>query len=417
MGLFGFKNKYDISPKEKNLHGIVSTYMVGGAIKINARLVVPIGYIAVIGKNGKVLDKFEEGEHFFNFSNLPMMCRKYKIDRIEDGKQKSVFNADLYYISKSTFSGKFKTYRKVEMGTKAYGKFKAHVFGEYIYKVNDPKEFMQSLLNEYDYIKTGESENIIESWVNEVIVSELEKQNFIINDVIANNPIIANALKLRISKMFAIAGLELLELKITKYKLPKKYQEQYEGNLKNTQTEPQTNNNLSENEDGVILQNAQTQETQNAITEKQDNGIIQENQKQENHKQQYYQYESIEGDVADANNLLEEFKIGTKEEKRSKEIGLQENKKEEALLQKEDNYTTSKQDEYVPFGNILIEETTLENIKENEIQEKTFVDLNLNELYNSESKNIKRCLNCGAENINSANHCIICGENFTEIDF
>ena len=69
----------------------------------------------------------------------------------------------MYLVDLGLRAAEFKTYRKVEMGTKAYGIFKAHVFGVYSYRVVNVREFLQSLLNQYDYIKTGEAEERTEA--------------------------------------------------------------------------------------------------------------------------------------------------------------------------------------------------------------------------------------------------------------
>ena len=230
MGIFSKKNKYDITPDVKNIKSVV-TKLNENVVKINAKITIPDGYAFIVGKNGKALDFFESGEHFFAYSNLPYICRKYNIDKIIDGEQQTSINANLYLIDKNLRGADFKTYRKVQMGTKAYGIFRANVFGVYSYRVVNVKEFMQSLLNQFDYIKTGEAEDIISSWVDELIVDELEKQNFIIDDIVANNPKISEVLKLRLEKFFKIIGLEIIELKIIKYKLPKKYQSASDKNI------------------------------------------------------------------------------------------------------------------------------------------------------------------------------------------
>ena len=248
MGIFFKKNRYDISPDIKKINSVV-TKLDERVIKINAKLNVPDDYFFVIGKKGKVLDLFEHGEYFFAYSNLPYICRRYGIDKIIDGRQQDTIEADMYLVDSQLRGLDFKTYRRVEMGTRAYGIFKAHVFGMYSYRVVNAKEFMQSLLNEFDYIKSCEAEDILTSWVEEVIVDELEKQNFIINDVIINDPKITNALVARLQKLFKTIGLELVELKITKYKLPKKYQAESDAIMGKEKDDNQNQQKTEEEQD------------------------------------------------------------------------------------------------------------------------------------------------------------------------
>ena len=481
MGIFGFKNKFDIQPKEKDLNKVVNKFSSVDVIKINAKLVVPNGYFFVIGKKGKVCDVFEEGTHYFNYSTLPVMCRKYGIDKTKNGKVQDKIPADFYFVKKDIVPGKFSTYRSVTMGTKAYGIFATKVYGVYSYRVNNISEYMQSLLNEFDYIKTGEAEEILERWVNEASVDELEKQNFIIKDVIANSPIIADTLKLKMSKLFSVAGLELIEFKIVKYKLPKKYQQMQNEYFASNQ--PEQNTTTTKTQESIQIQNAEQNE--NVDTPSIDNESItspieqttnenissenlQTNQDQNEEdnvlKQGYYNIEPLDQDVLDAKNLLKEFGIEKDENTTNEEnsntctnkedvditknkdnnnIGLNQenvditnnNKTEtditeiqdlEAQAQEVKQECLTNQDsidaqeikkqtiEYVPFGESVIEEN-----KDNAItqkaqetkKEKTFVDLSLNEMYNNNAKT-KRCLNCGMENDQNADHCIICGEKF-----
>lgn len=346
MGLFGNKNKYDIALKPEDCKSLV-TKLGKDVIKINAKLIVPDGYVFVLGKTGKVTDIFEFGEYYFSYSNLPETCRKFHIDKIVDGRQCDKFTANLYLIDKSLHKGEFKSYRKVEMGTKAYGFFSVGVNGTYTYRVINTKELMQSLLNEFDYIRTGEAEDIIASWIDEIVVNELEKQNFIISDVIANDPRITECIKNKVIKLFRVAGLELVELKITKYNLPKKYQAESDNNIARNEQESKTLLNTNFNKEN---EESEPQESTNKI-------------------------------LSDLENA------------------------EDQELK-----TTPAEFDYVPFGNFKITNGKKPDNTYELKPEKNFVDLSLDSLYNTSANKTKRCLNCGTENDFSADHCIICGE-------
>lgn len=416
---FWNKNKHDICPSEKDLKTLVTNYLgANSQIQVNSKVTVPEGYFCVLGRRGKVADKFDTGEHFLNFASMPYMCRRFGIDKVQDGKQKTKFPCNIYFVSKQLLAGKFKTYRKVEMGTRAYGIYKIHVYGMYSYKVSNPQELLQSLLNEYDYIKTGEAESIIEAWVNDLVVSTLEKKNFVITDVVNNNPIIADALKKAISKLFETAGLELCELKIYKYKLPKQYQAQSDEVLAK-QAELDNKNIIGDNiETAQMLDtNEQNQPCQNQasiedleqsdITPKTDNAECNQNNDIINDNCLANRLNSYNS----GNNISEKF------DKQQTQNNIDEN------LQTEYNQTVN-QSEYVPFGSFVIDKGSIESLQtvQNDVekpqqQKPQFVDLNLDNLYNDKKQNTKRCLNCGAENNKTADHCILCGEKFIEGDF
>lgn len=362
MGLFWKNRKTDILPKESELGALVTNYTGRNAnFKINSKLVVPENYEFVIGKKAKVTDRFISGEHFITYANLPYTCRRFDIDRLEDGKHLDSFRADGYFVDKNLHAGKFRTYRKVEMGTRAYGIFKMHVYGMYTYRVINAQEFMQSLLNEFDYIKTGEAEDILENWVSDLVVETLERNNFVMSDVVANSSIIADSLKLAIGKMFTTAGLEIVDLKIYKYKLPKKLQAESDKNIleqqnaQNVSSEPSKEREVNDKEPSI-----------------RDNQII--------------------------------------EEKRESDDGMNiEN----------DSQNELKREKYVPFGNFVIEESddfSVKSIQEESLNKRTFVDLDLNKLYDKGDNMIVRCPRCGAQNDMNANTCTMCGEVLKEDD-
>ena len=427
MGLFFKKNKGDINPKEGELQYLVTNYLGHNAtLKINGKLNVPNGYEFVIGKRGKVLDKFTEGEHFFSYANLPYSCRKYGIDKIENGKQKDSFTCECYFVDKGLRAGKFKTYRKVEMGTRAYGLFKASVYGMYTYKVVNTHEFMQSLLNEYDYIKTGEAEDIVAGWVDDLVVSVLERNNFMLTDVVANSPIIAEKLKIAIGKLFTVAGLEIVDVEIYKYKLPKEYQEESDKNIANQQAIKQgrineaeqanTNSSSTNQEDGdkteqgkELLNNESEEENQNVLSEQ--SFAYELKAFQDENLSMIYTKEELQ-----ERERLQKLQNETKEEPKTNQE-FQDDKQ----ISQDANNQENLQESYVPFGNFVISKENnfdTEEIKnrvkneENKPKERTFVDLNLDKLYDNEKPKTKRCLRCGGENDINADHCILCGEKF-----
>lgn len=408
---FWNKNKHDICPSEKELKTLVTNYLGGNSqIKINSKLSVPDGYFCVLGRKGKVADKFDTGEYFLNFASMPYMCRRFGIDKVKDGKQKEKFPCNVYFVSKELQAGQFKTYRKVEMGTRAYGIYKAHVFGMYSYRVVNSQELLQSLLNEYDYIKTGEAGSLIAAWVNDLVVSTLEKKNFVISDVVANNPIIAESLRQAINKLFETAGLELCELKIYKYKLPKQYQAESDKIM--------AKEKISEY-DNVVQDENLNNEIQNESCETIDD-IKEENCIKPIEKQA----------EINKNDDIQNFNFPTTSQSQKEETitqiientqNVQKNNIDENANSKYNQYVN--ETDYVPFGNFVINKGSIEclnqktNIETKKEQKPKFVDLNLENLYADKKQDTKRCLNCGAENNKTADHCILCGEKFVEGDF
>lgn len=393
MGLFFNKNKFDIVPKENELCGLVTKFDRVDVLKVNAKLVVPEGYFFAIGKKGKVCDIFDSGTHYLNASTLPLTCRKFNIDK-QILNKKDKFKFDFYFISKNLFPAKFKTYRQIELGTKAYGVYKMHVYGIYSYSVKNVEEFMQSLLNEFDYIKTGESEKIVESWVNDLIVKSLEKHNFIISDIVKNDPKIAESIKLDIEKLFKQAGLDVGEVKIYKYKLPKEFQKQSDDIIKYQESGGDLNNNPTGGEVSIADDNVSDATIDNNESDQIENILQEKTLESEEQKD----VETIKGKDNNSDYLTD---ILLKSPKVNVEFNINE------MEQIKEPKT-----EYVPFGSFSFGENNSKNntnsINEPPKQQKKFVDLDENN-FDGFTNNTKRCYNCGAINSKESITCKTCG--------
>ncbi len=337
MGIFkSFKNLFsnDITPTENSLSGLVCPYALKHSkIKINSKVKVPRGYVFVIGHNGKALDHFGEGEYYLSPATLPLCCKRLKIHRTDKNNNiKKSFKAEAYFVNINDYELYFKTQEKAELGRRATGIFKVGLSATLKFKVVDAKKFMDALLNEYSYLKQGEAERIVVSYMSDFVVAILNKYNFALSEFIYSNPIIEENLVGELSQKLSKLGIMLLQIDDIKYILPKKYQKEYENNIK-----------------------------------------IKEQDKKE-----------------DADDNIEKN-------------------------------TTSKDQEYVPFGNIVIEEISKDDIsinssnqieefdekQENEAKEQEFVDLNLDNLYKQDKKG-KECKLCGYINTENATICEIC---------
>lgn len=231
MGIFS-KGIKDISLKDNNSNYLVEKIKTqNSSIFIGAKLKVPDNFTFVIGRNGKVLDIFSSGEYVFDFSNLPIASKKLKINKTNDESLKNRFVADAYYINTNYISTNWESF-KIVAGNRAEGFIKYSFGGKYTYKVKNEKTFMQSLLNELSYIKTGEAEKIVDGWINDEITKLVDKNMFTVEQIVNNSPVIHEKLFEIMKKMFDSAGVELVSFDIDYYKLPKVYQKQNDEAIK-----------------------------------------------------------------------------------------------------------------------------------------------------------------------------------------
>ena len=180
----------DICPDESKLSLLVTPYKTsGGVIKNETKLCVPSGYMFVLGHAGKALDCFREGEYFLTHATLPECCKKLKIHKLtKDGEIKKKFKVDAYFVNLSKFEFNFKTGRCIEMGNRARGIFTTGAEGKAQIVVNDAKLFMACLFQEFAYLRQGEAEKIVESWIGELVIKCFQKHNFALSELVSNNP-------------------------------------------------------------------------------------------------------------------------------------------------------------------------------------------------------------------------------------
>lgn len=388
MGIFKKIKQFfstDINPDPTKMAGFVTPHPIkGGAVKMNSKVVVPQGYAFVIGHNGRALDAFREGEYFMSPAVLPECCKKLKIHKMDKkGNIKKKFKADLYFVNLKAFEFEFKA-AKTEMGNRAMGIFSAGSEGNVRIVVKEPRDFVASLLNEFAYLRNGEAEKIVKSWVEESVTEVFRKNNFALSELVSNNPMIEAKSKSDVAMMLSKQGLVLENFEFTYFTLPKKYQKEYLDNKKKTQETLKT-----EQEQENIVENVSTDETEQVQIEK------------------HIEVEKGEDNANAVDNAYMPFGNLTifEQSNISVEQNNQENntQKQVAENQEENN---SFEAEFTP---------TYENVEEEQKREENsseqFVDLDIDNIIKKE-ENGKRCLKCGETNELDAKKCTVCGNKF-----
>lgn len=338
----------DICPEEEKLKDIVTPYALkNGAIKVDTKLVVPQNCAFVLGHNGKALDCFREGEYVLCAATLPECCKKLKIHKPDkNGNLKKKFKVDAYFMNFKEYIFVFNTGKCVEMGNRAMGIFTAGAEGKIKIAINDPRQFMTSLLAEFAYLRSGEAQKIVESWVEDCVIHCFRKNNFALSELISINPLIMEKCKTDVSLILAKQGLLVLEFEFTNFLLPKKYQKEYNENKQKQQQE------------SIVIDEAQEESEQ--VLQAENTEQIVEKQNDDN----YVPFGNI---IFDTKQEIPEEKV---------EDGSDVTINQTQQLQKEDQQ---------------------------------FVDLDIDKIVSAD-QNKKRCLSCGAENEDNEEYCTLCGK-------
>ncbi len=380
MGIFSklfrmfSSNIYFDPQKAKSI--VMPIQLKGGKIKIESKVKVPENYAFILGSGGKCLDAFGTGEYYLTAATLPECCKRLKIHKTDKkGKIKKYFKADVYFMKLSSFELNMKTYSKAEMGNRASGIFRVGMTAKVHLKVADMKKYMQVLLDEYAYLRVGEAEKITLAYLSDFVLDVLYKFNFALSELVGCNKNVENKLKEEVGRRLAKTGLYLEDLTEIRYILPKRYQKEYEENLKKEQLAAT----------GEVQQQEPQQPAEEKVEEKQD----------------------------DAEQVKEQV---------GEEVALQQ---EPEVSQQEEQHPQKQQDDfddYVPFGGIYIEtdnQAISQKPERHEVEQKSpreqieeqFVDLNLDNLYKYDKKG-KRCKKCGYLNDENATICEVCQKEF-----
>lgn len=387
MGIFKSIKQYfssDIRPEANKLANLVTPYpLKNGAIKMDSKVVVPQAFAFVLGHNGKALDAFREGEYIMAPAVLPECCKKLKIHKMDkQGNFKKKFKADLYFISLKPYNFVFKTGQCVEMGNRSMGIFTAGAEGKAKLSVKDPRIFLSHLLDEFAYLRNGEAEKIVQSWICDCVVSCFQKNNFALSELVSINPMVESKSKSDVALILAKRGLTLDEFEFTTYNLPKRHQKEYLAN-KNKQK----NNDLVKEETKELNKNDDCEPMENEInqTMQECTPVNVEIQKQE----EYVPFGNI----------------NFEEKQETCEVSEVESVQENACeLEQTENVDLNSQDENV--------ESNVENQTQEENQgNNEFVDLDIDKIVAAEDEG-KRCLNCGAINEYESANCNVCGKKF-----
>lgn len=180
---------------------------------------MPQNFEFVIGKDGKVLDIFPNGEHEMKAIFVPQCVKRFRLDKQQkDGSFLTSFSADAYFVNLNMFEyEKWKTYRKIEMYDQKYGYYNFSLQGGFAFKVTNAKKFMTALLKVYDYLKNFEASAILQGFVVEFVIKFFEKNNFQY-DQIKNLDFITDQLYNSITNQFEDIGVSIEGLIVNKIK-------------------------------------------------------------------------------------------------------------------------------------------------------------------------------------------------------
>lgn len=207
--------------KDDSGREMVWRFAAGGEIKMGAQLVVSESQWAIFFRDGKALDTFGPGRHTLTTGNIPLLGRL--IGMPFGGT--SPFRADVYYVSRKTFTDlKWGTREPVVFRDAELAMVRLRAHGMYTARVKDPQLFLNQVVGSQGRFATADVEGFLRDVVvgrfNDVLGETLKT----IFDLPKYYDELAEGLKGRVAGDFAKYGLELPDLVINAITPPEEVQ-------------------------------------------------------------------------------------------------------------------------------------------------------------------------------------------------
>jgi membrane protease subunit (stomatin/prohibitin family) len=186
-------------------------------IKMNAKLVVREGQVAVFVNEGTIADVFSPGTYTLETQNLPVLSTlkgwKYGFD--------SPFKAEVYFVSTRQFTDlKWGTQNPAMMRDSEFGMVRVRAFGTYSIKAADPAVLLRELVGTDPAFKTDEVDEFVRQSVVSRVVTALATSGLAVLDLAAHQNEIATKLAGIISEDLNLLGLTMPRFVIENVSLP-----------------------------------------------------------------------------------------------------------------------------------------------------------------------------------------------------
>ena len=157
MGLMDFIKKQFIDVLEWTESGdgtLAWRYpMAGNEIQYGGSLTVRESQMAVFVNEGKIADVFGPGRYTLNTNTLPVLTYLQNWDKLFQ----SPFKSDVYFFStRQQIDQRWGTTQPVTIRDKDFGAVRLRAFGNYSYRIADPKLFYQQVSGTRDIYTTAD---------------------------------------------------------------------------------------------------------------------------------------------------------------------------------------------------------------------------------------------------------------------
>ncbi|MBI3101539.1 MAG: SPFH domain-containing protein [Burkholderiales bacterium] len=225
MALMDFIKKQfiDIIQWTEDSDGLLSWRfpMEGMEIQNGGMLVVRESQMAVFVNEGQVADVFGPGTHKLTTQTLPVLTYLKNWDKLFQ----SPFKSDVYFFStRQQIDQKWGTPQPITIRDKDFGAVRLRAFGNYAYRIADPKLFHTEISGTRDAYPVGDLEGQLRGMVLQNISNAIAGSGLPFLDLAANQVMFADALAKELAPVFAKIGLKLEAMTVQNVSLPEELQ-------------------------------------------------------------------------------------------------------------------------------------------------------------------------------------------------
>ncbi len=195
--------------------------MSGNEIQYGGSLTVRESQMAVFVNEGKVADVFGPGMYKLTTQTLPVLTYLKNWDKLFQ----SPFKSDVYFFStRQQIDQRWGTTQPVTIRDKDFGAVRLRAFGNYSYRVADPKLFHTEISGTRDVYTAAELDGQLRALMLQHISDAVAGSGVAFLDLAANQVEFAKALQAATAPAFEKIGLKLESVTLQNVSLPEELQ-------------------------------------------------------------------------------------------------------------------------------------------------------------------------------------------------
>lgn len=190
-------------------------------IENGGQLTVRESQVALFVNEGRIADVLGPGLHTLNTRNLPVLT-----DLMNWSKDfESPFKSDVYFFStRLQIDQKWGTPTPITSRDKEFGLVRMRAFGNYAYRITDPKTFFKEVTGTREEVVAADLEGQLRTMIVSRMTATFANSEISFVDMAANLSALAEKVAVVVRPSFAALGLELNQFVVESVSLPEDLQ-------------------------------------------------------------------------------------------------------------------------------------------------------------------------------------------------